>query len=60
MTYALNVTGHVVRETVEEARQLEEEIVAKARALIAELEGVTAAHFSGQHVSVPDLTEAAT
>lgn len=57
MSYTLTISGHKVTGTPEEAQAFEEDVVSKAKAFVAGLEGVTAAYAntgSGGQVSLQE------
>jgi hypothetical protein len=57
MSYNLTVSGHSVTETPEEAKQLEEQALAAARAFVGSLNDATSATFMGQYTGFADLME---
>jgi len=57
MSYTLNVSGHSVTETPDEAKQLEEQTLAAARTFVAGLKDATSATFSGQYTGHTNLLE---
>jgi len=55
MSYTINVSGHSVTETPDEAKQLEEQALTAARSFVTGLKDATAATFTGQHSGFVDL-----
>jgi hypothetical protein len=55
MSYTINVSGHSVTETPDEAKQLEEQALTAARTFVSGLKDATAATFQGQHTGFADL-----
>jgi len=57
MSYTVNVSGHSVTETDDEAKQLEQQALSAARSFVGGLKDATAATFQGQHSGFVNLME---
>lgn len=55
MSYSVTVTGHKEGLADEAAQEFEEGVAARARAFVAELEGVTTAQMHGVATGTTDL-----
>jgi hypothetical protein len=55
MSYSITIAGHKGTQTDAESKEFEEAQAEKARAFVAELEGVQSATFSGGRIGTRDL-----
>jgi hypothetical protein len=58
MSYSISISGHKEVSNAEEGKAFEEEVAAKAKEFVANLEGVTSAMLSGANVGSVNLKEA--
>lgn len=59
MSYSIHISGHKETESTSESESFERDVLDKARAFVASLEGVTGASLYGGHIGSHDLKQPA-